>query len=79
MEEEHMIKHLLALAALAVVLTLTPSITNAAPAANSLEALKVAASEGSAVEQARHRKGHRHYRSHKNCWWGDRWFCRWMW
>jgi len=74
-----MIRQLLAIAALAVVLAFSGSTSNAAPAANTFEALKASASEGSVVQQARHRKGHRHYRRHANCWWGDRWFCRWMW
>jgi Flp pilus assembly protein TadB len=74
-----MIRQLLAIAALAVVFAFSTSTSNAAPAANMLEALKVAASENSEVQQAHHRKGHRKYRHHKNCWWGDRWFFRCMW
>ena len=74
-----MIRQLLAIAGLAVVLAFSASTSNAAPGANTFEVMKASASEGNAVQQVRHRKGHRHYRRHANCWWGDRWFCRWMW
>jgi len=44
-----------------------------------LEKLKNTAAEGSTVQQVRH---YRHYRrgyGYGNCWWRDRWLCRYMW
>ena len=77
-----MTRKLLVIAALSAAVGFSVSGANAAPATNMLEALKASAGEASVVEQVRnrHRRGHRHVRHrHHNCWWGDRWLCRWMW
>ena len=75
-----MTKKLLVIAALSAAVGLSVSPANAAPVANMLETLKASAGEASVTEQARHRRGHRHVRHrHHNCWWNDRWLCRWFW
>jgi hypothetical protein len=80
LEEHPMTRKLLVIAALsAAVFSL--SAANAAPATNMLETLKASAGDGSIVQEARyrHHRGYRHVRRHHNCWWGDRWLCRYFW
>ncbi len=72
-----MMKQLLMGAALAAVLGLSVSASNAAPATSILDSLKASAGENSIVEQARHRR--RHHKARKLCWWGDAWMCKHMW
>ena len=72
-------RQLLVTAALSAALGFSVSIANAAPASSMLETLKASANEGRTVQQVRYyRRGHHHYRHH-NCWWGDRWLCRYFW
>jgi hypothetical protein len=74
-----MTRQLLAIATLSIALGFSVSTTNAAPASSMLEKLKNTAAEGSTVQQVRH---YRHYRrgyGYGNCWWRDRWLCRYMW
>ena len=74
-----MTRQLLAIATLSIALGISVSTTNAAPASSMLEKLKNNAVEGSTVQQVRH---YRHYRrgyGYGNCWWRDRWLCRYMW
>ena len=44
-----------------------------------IETLKASAVEAGTIEQIRHYR--RHYRHHRssNCWWQDRWLCRYLW
>jgi len=72
-----MMKQLLMGAALGVALGLSASVATAAPATSMLDTLKASASENTIVEQARHRRHHRH--RHRMCWWGDRWLCKYFW
>jgi hypothetical protein len=74
-----MTRQLLTIATLSIALGFSVSTTNAAPASSMLEKLKNNAVEGSTVQQVRH---YRHYRrgyGYGNCWWRDRWLCRYMW
>jgi len=74
-----MSRQLLAIAALSAALGLSVSATDAAPASGMLETLKSSAADGSTAQQVRHyRRGYRHNR-YGNCWWRDRWLCRYMW
>ena len=77
-----MTRQLLATATLSIALSFSVSTTNAAPASSMLEKLKNDAVEGSTVQQVRHYRYYRHYRrgyGYRNCWWQDRWLCRYMW
>jgi hypothetical protein len=77
-----MTRQLLVIATLSIALGFSVSTTNAAPASSMLEKLKNTAVEGSTVQQVRHYRHHRHYRrgyGYGNCWWRDRWLCRYMW
>jgi hypothetical protein len=78
-EENVMIRYPLMIAALGAAVGLTVSSANAAPAANMLETLKADASTGTMVQEARyrHRRSYRHVKS--QCWWNDRWLCRYFW
>ena len=69
-------KQLLMGAALAAALGFSVSASNAAPATSMLDALKASAGENAIVEQARHRRRHKH---REKCWWGDRWMCKHFW
>jgi hypothetical protein len=74
-----MTRQLLVIATLSIALGFSVSTTNAAPASSMLEKFAV---EGSTVQQVRHYRHHRHYRrgyGYGNCWWRDRWLCRYMW
>jgi hypothetical protein len=74
-----MTRQLLAIATLSIALGVSVSTTNAAPASSMLEKLNTAV-EGTTVQQARHYRHYRHYRrGYGNCWWRDRWLCRYMW
>ena len=73
-----MMKQLLMGAVLGAALGLSASVASAAPATSMLDTLKASAGENTIVEQARHRRGHKH-RHQKMCWWGDRWMCKYMW
>jgi hypothetical protein len=74
-----MTRQLLAIAALCAALGFSVSTPNATPASGMLETLKAGAVEGSMAQQVRHyRRHYRHYR-YGNCWWRDRWLCRYMW
>ena len=73
-----MIRKLLAIAALIAALSFAAPTTKAAPA-GILEALKASAVEVSTIQHVRHyRRYHRHY-GYRNCWWQDRWLCRYFW
>ena len=74
-----MTRNLLAVAALSLAVGFAASAANATPAISMLETLKAGASDGTMVQEARyrHRRGYRHVK--KNCWWGDRWLCRYLW
>jgi hypothetical protein len=76
-----MTRQLLAIATLSIALGFSVSTTNAATASSMLEKLKNTAVEGSSIQQARHYRHSRHYRryGYGNCWWQDRWLCRYMW
>jgi hypothetical protein len=71
---------LLVIAAVSAAVGFSVSAANAAPAMNMLETLKASAAEATLVQEARHRhrRGYRHARR-QNCWWGDRWLCRYLW
>ena len=75
-----MIRNLLMIAVLSAAVSFTVSAANAAPATSMLETLKAAASHGTMVQETRyrHRRGYRYVKS-QNCWWGDRWLCRYLW
>ena len=74
-----MIRSLLMLAVLSAAVGFAATSANAASATRMLETLKAGASEGNMVQEARYRhRGYRHVRS-QNCWWGDRWLCRYLW
>jgi hypothetical protein len=79
-EENVMIRNLLMIAVLSAAVGFAVSAAKAAPATSMVESLKAGASEGNMVQEARyrHRRGYRHVRS-QNCWWGDRWLCRYFW
>jgi hypothetical protein len=74
-----MIRKLLVIAVLSATVGFAVSAANAAPP-SMLETLKVSVSEGNMVQEARyrHRRGYRNVRR-QNCWWGDRWLCRYFW
>jgi hypothetical protein len=71
-----MIRSLLIIAVLSAAVGFAATSANAASATRMLETLKAGASEGNLVQEARyrHRRGYR-----QNCWWGDRWLCRYLW
>jgi hypothetical protein len=79
-EEHVMTRNLLTIAVLSAAIGLAVSSANAAPATSMLEALKADASQGAIVQETRyrHRRSYRNVRS-PNCWWGDRWLCRYFW
>lgn len=55
------------------------SAAHAAPAAGVLP-LKTSAGEGSAIQQVHYYRHHHRYRhARADCWWKDRWLCRWFW
>lgn len=71
-------RNLLVIAALGAAIGFSVSGANAAPAGSMLETLKVSAGQSSVVEEARYRR--RGYKKKsQNCWWGDRWLCRYLW
>jgi hypothetical protein len=74
-----MTRNLLAIAALSAALGYSVPATNAAPASGMIETLKASAVEAGTIQQIRHYR--RHYRHHRNsnCWWQDRWLCRYLW
>jgi hypothetical protein len=74
-----MTRQLLAIATLSIALGFSVSTTNAAPASSVLEKLKNNAVEGSTLQQVRHYRHHRRGYGYGNCWWRDRWLCRYMW
>ena len=75
-----MIRNMLMIAVLSAAVGFAVSEAKAAPATSMLQTLKAGASEGNMVQEARyrHRRGYRDVRS-QNCWWGDRWLCRYFW
>jgi fumarate hydratase class II len=81
MEDKVMQRQLLVIAALSTAIGFSAAAANAAPATSMFETLKASASESSAVQQVRvYRRGYHHHHHHqKNCWWGDRWVCSWLW
>jgi hypothetical protein len=74
-----MIRNLLMIAALSAAVGITVSAANATPATSMLETLKAGASHGTMIQETRyrHRRGYRYVKS--QCWWGDRWLCRYLW
>ena len=70
-----MIRSLLMIAVLSAAVGFAATSANAASATRMLETLKAGASEGNLVQEARYR----HRRGYRNCWWGDRWLCRYLW
>ncbi len=75
-----MTRNLFVVAALSATVAFAVSAANAAPPTSVLETLKAGASEGNMVQEARyrHHRGYRYVRR-QNCWWGDRWLCRYLW
>jgi hypothetical protein len=74
-------RKLLLVASAVCAVGLSVSTASAAPAGGILETLKTTASEASVVQDVRYYRG-RHYRRHhayRNCWWQDRWMCRYFW
>jgi hypothetical protein len=72
-------KQLLVVSALCA-LGLSVSAASAAPSGGILDALKANASESRTVQHVRYDRHRSHTRHHyRNCWWKDRWLCRWFW
>ena len=61
------------------VIGLSISVANATPPAAMLQTLKANFVEASAMQHVNYYRRH-HVRHHRSqCWWQDRWFCRYFW